>query len=276
MKILNLSLIFALFCLTVKGQEYSNKINLDKDKEYVIVSNVSNSGKIQGVEIAMTATVTTKSKVFEASQESYKIKTKIVKIKAVGEANGKKALMFDSEKPEDNTPGMSADLNDKIDIEKVLSINRLTGEITDLSSLKKNEDDAMGELMNLDGSNSGSVMEMFLLIPKGKKKGDSWYNLKNDSESKTEVVYTIKEIKDGVASIDFKTIANLKQTQNEEGINMFTHILINGSGNINVSTQTGILLKKSTINLLEGATEVMGESSIIKINSSTETMYIEK
>ena len=277
MKFLNLSIVFTLFYFVTNAQDFANKISLDKDKEYEIVSTTKYSGNLDGVAITITSDVTTKSKVFNVSDENYKIKTKIVKMKAYGEANGTKALMFDSENSKDQNSNLSADLNDIINIEKELSLNRKNGTIKNLSSPEKDMDiEAMENLMNVDGSETASVNEMFLLIPNDKKPGDSWTISIDKKKYKTEIIYTITELKGEIAYVNFKSIINYKQTLNEGGMDTFTHIQINSHGTIEVSAKTGILQKKTSDFILEGANEVMGSSSPIKINSSNVTTYHQK
>ncbi len=277
MKFLNLSIVFTLFYFVTNAQDFANKISLDKDKEYEIVSTTKYSGNLDGVAITITSDVTTKSKVFNVSDENYKIKTKIVKMKAYGEANGTKALMFDSENSKDQNSNLSGDLNDIINIEKELSLNRKNGTIKNLSSPEKDMDiEAMENLMNVDGSETASVNEMFLLIPNDKKPGDSWTISIDKKKYKTEIIYTITELKGEIAYVNFKSIINYKQTLNEGGMDTFTHIQINSHGTIEVSAKTGILQKKTSDFILEGANEVMGSSSPIKINSSNVTTYHQK
>ena len=274
----SISLIFTIFCFAVNAQQYTNKINLKKDKDYKILASTKVSMDMSGMELTTIGNITASSKIVDATDEYYKLKTKVLKYKVLGGTGGNTAMLYDSERPEsENNPEMASAIAGKIDGEKILKLNRITGEIIDLSSPEKKDDlEAVQNLLNADGSEATSVNDMFFIIPQGKKPGDSWTTTVGNSDNETKNTYTIKEIKDGVATINFTGVNNIKQTLNDQGMNMFIHVQTNSTGTIIVSTETAILQKKTIELITEGATEMMGNSTPIKMKTSSVITYTEK
>ena len=278
MRILYLSLIFSLCFFALNAQDYTSKINLNKDKDYEIVSNVSNKMIMTDMEIIVSGDVVATVKVAETSDESYSLKTKIEKIKFFGEFGGKKIPMYDSENPNGfNNPEMASLFASKIGVDKTVSINRLNCTITDPSSPQKmNDEEELEKFLNADGMEVGSIIEMFFLIPAGKKLGDIWTIVDAKSGGETKTSYTLKEIKDEVASVDFNGITNIKKSFNNQGTDVFIQIQSINSGTLLVNKNTGILKKKTTSIITDGASVSMGESTPIKFNSNSVTTYSEK
>ncbi|MEO5967589.1 MAG: hypothetical protein ABIP68_02430 [Ferruginibacter sp.] len=277
-KKLGISIILTIFCFAVNAQQYTNKINFKKDKDYEIFVSTKVSMDMSGMDITSIANVTASSKIIDFTDENYKLKTKIIKYKIFGGAGENSSVLYDSEGPEsENNPEIASAIAGKIVAEKILSINRMTGEVADLSSPEKKDTlEVVKNLLNAEGSNDTYINDMFLIIPKGKKTGDSWTTTVGNSDNETINTYTIKEIKNGVATINFTGVNNVKQTINNQGVDMFMHFQNNSTGTIIVSAETAILKKKTVDIITEGATEIMGNSSTLKIKTTSVITYNEK
>lgn len=276
MKIFSLSLIFTIFCFAVNAQKFTNKINLKNGSTYEVATNVVQSMNMGGMEMTTKIASTLKLDVTSVTDEEIQFKAKIIKIKSSGEVMGNTSE-YDSEKPDsDNNPEMTEALKGKLEEQSELSVNRLTGESKDISASKKDKD-PVDDLMNAAGSNEGNVVnEMFFLVPKDKKVGDTWTTLVEKPGTKTENKYTLKEVKGNVATIEFVTITNNSQAIPVEGMDMNMNLKMTSIGSFTVNIETAMLEKKTTKLTAEGTTEIMGQSSPIEMSSNVETIYYQK
>lgn len=276
MKIFNLSLILSFICFTVNAQNYTDKINLKKGQVTEIVSDV-NQVMSMGMDMTTITKLTTELRVMDVTDSDIKVKTVITKMKSTGDVAGTK-VEFDSEKPDsENNPEMTQALKEKINSETEFLINRNTLAITNLSKKDAAEENPVESFMQAAGSDESAIVtEMLFLIPKGKKTGDTW-NTKTDVKGiKTENTYTLKSVADGMASVDFKTESKIDQTLPMEGAEVTMDIKITNNGNFIVSTETGLLKKKSTNSTSEGTMDVMGQSMPVSIVSKIESVYSSK
>ena len=224
------------------------------------------------------SSMTISVKVSESNDANIKLKTKIEKLKATGEFGGNSAEYDSEKKDSENNPEMSAALKEKVGVEKELSVDRKTGISTDLTSPKPDvESDPMDDIMKAaNGNENTTVNEMFFIIPKGTKVGDTWTTNVDKEGNKTQNKYTLKEVKGNSASIDFNTVVTINQTIPVQGMDMAMNIKLNSNGNFVVNTETGVLIKKTSKTISEGTTNFMGQDSPISMDSTVETIYSEK
>ena len=276
MKILNL-LILTLFTNLLNAQDFTGKININKDKKYEIVSSGTSKIIMPDMEMLMTNESLTSLKVGETSDTGYTLITKIEKLKLSGGKDSSfKIIMFDSEDPNDfQNAEIASTVAGKIGVEKSISLNRNTGRI--LNSVSENNDEDMIEkTLNPLSTEDISFNELFLLIPKKKKIGNSWTTEDSLNGFKTKTNYTIKEVKNNIASVDFNGISNFTKTFSNQGNNIFVQAQIIKSGYLLVNIYTGILQKKTMKTNCETATVAMGETETIKMISTSDTLFVEK
>ena len=128
----------------------------------------------------------------------------------------------------------------------------------------------------LESTEDISFNELFLLIPNGTKIGNSWTTEDSLNGFKTKTNYTIKEVKNNIASVDFNGISNFTKTFSNQGNNIFVQAQIIKSGYLLVNIYTGILQKKTMKTNCETATVAMGETETIKMISTSDTLFVEK
>lgn len=276
MKILNL-LILTLFTNLLNAQDFTGKININKDKKYEIVSSGTSKIIMPDMEMLMTNESLTSLKVGETSDTGYTLITKIEKLKLSGGKDSSfKIIMFDSEDPNDfQNAEIASTVAGKIGVEKSISLNRNTGRI--LNSVSENNDEDMIEkTLNPLSTEDISFNELFLLIPNGTKIGNSWTTEDSLNGFKTKTNYTIKEVKNNIASVDFNGISNFTKTFSNQGNNIFVQAQIIKSGYLLVNIYTGILQKKTMKTNCETATVAMGETETIKMISTSDTLFVEK
>ncbi len=272
MKFLYLSLIFTLFSFLVKAQNFTDKIVVKKDQVVEIASTTSDIMNM-GMEMSTNTTIIRKVKIAEVSESEIKLKIKITKIKSSGNAGGM-AADYDSEKPDsENNPELIETFKDKLNAEDEFSVNRTTLISTDLTKKDSIGNGPMEAITDAVGGTDAVASEMFFLIPKGTKAGNSWSTTSETKTGKTENSYILKEVNEGFANVDFKTITSLNITFPYEGMEMKMNLRMKISGSIIVNTETGILKKKSTLIISEGSMNMMGQETPLTMNTTMKSTY---
>lgn len=272
MKIFSLAFIFTIFCFAVNAQNYTNKINVKKGQVTEVVSSLTQLMNM-GMEMTTKTSITKSVKVTEVSESDFKIKVKIIKLKSSGDAGGT-STDYDSEKPDsENNAEMVEAMKDKLNSEEEFSVGRTTLVAKDLTKKDNKEEDPMEAIMEAAGGTESAASEMYFLIPKGKKTGDSWTTNSETKGGKTENTYTLKEVKGELASIDFKTTNSLNLNIPVQEMEMIMNMKMTGTGNFIVNTETGLLKKKTTNGVGEGTIDMMGQSVPISMTTTMEVDY---
>jgi len=270
MKIINLSALILLTSLSVNAQKFTDKVNLSKGQKIEIISDSKQTMTMTGMDMNSKSTTTLEGTVVDISGDNYIVKAKVSKLKLSSSGSGYEQE-FDSEKPDKNSKEMNEALKEKLNVEESYSIDGKTGAVTSLTAV--DNDDIMEDLMNGSSNISGALNEMFLIIPDGKKKGDSWTVIKNDKGMNILTTYTLKDVRGNVATVDFKVFTNIKTTSEMQGMEVAIDMKINNAGTLYVNTTTGIVSKKNSTAKTDGSTEVMGQTMEISSEAKVENTF---
>ncbi|MEO5967590.1 MAG: DUF6263 family protein [Ferruginibacter sp.] len=272
MKFFNLSLIFTLFSFVLNAQNFTDKVIVKKDQVIEVVANV-NEVMNMGMEMITNSSITRNIKVAEVSESDFKIKVKITKFKNSGNAGGISAN-YDSEKPDsENSPELIETFKDKLNSEDEYLVNRNTVISTDLNKKDATENGPMDAITEAVGGTEAIASEIFFIIPKGTKVGASWSTSSETKGGKTEGRYTLKEVKGGVAYVDYNSVSTINLSFPYEGMEMKMDMKMTMSGNLIVNTETGIMQKKSTKGFSEGTMDMMGQTTPLTMNTTMESTY---
>jgi len=185
---------------------------------------------------------------------------------------------YDSEKPEDRDSEMGKAFSEKIGKQVSIIINKNTGKATyeKIEGEPKNEEEANpleGIIGSLGSSTDDiSVENIFFVIPKGKKPGDSWIDSSSNNKMKEIKTYTYKDTDGTTATIGLFSSMEGSSTMEMQGMQMDISIFAKTEGEIQTNTKTSLVKKRSSVMDLTGSIEVMGQSvpisskAIVSIN----------
>jgi hypothetical protein len=162
---------------------------------------------------------------------------------------------------------MGKELAGKINQSVNVSIDKITGKavMEEMETALKKEDDGknpMEEMMNSFGpaDDAAAVETAYLIIPLGKKKGDSWMDSTSKEGMKNLKTFTIKEIKDNVAIIGINELLKGSTSTEAQGMQMEITIDSKTTGDIFVNTKTALVKKRVSTMELSGTIDMMGQT----------------
>lgn len=254
--------------MLIAGAANAQKLTLTKNQQITISSNIIQDIDMaaMGMQMKNNTSTTAIILVKDAGKDQYQTSYKVSKMKVSMEVMGQETK-FDSENPEDSKTEMGKELAGKINQEVNVSIDKNTGkavmEVTETAEMK---DDAkknpMEDLMNSLGpvDDAAAVETAYLIIPEGKKKGDSWTDSTNNNGMKDVKTYTIKEIKDNIATVGLTALVKGSTSTEAEGMQMDVTIDSKTTGDIFVNTKTALVQKRVSTMELNGTIDMMGQS----------------
>lgn len=266
-----------LFGLSAASQTKSiGKIQLQKGQKISVhITNMSDTELGMGMNLKNNTENTNVLTVMGETDKEYVLSNTLTKLKLSIEGMGQ-SQEFDSEKESDKNSEMGKALNEAIGKTVDVNVNKFNG------SPVYNKADAGPEkpasnpvenMMSALGGDEPSVGGAFLLIPAGKKAGESWTEIDSTHEKKGTRVYTIKSISGEVAQLTF--ISNLAASTNlsANGMNMPMQMNIKSTGDITTDVTTGLVSKRNSASDISGIMEVQGQTLPITVKSNMNVVY---
>ena len=260
--------VFLLLLLTAMEvhAQTTGKLMVEKGMK-LSVENVVNSVtnmEMMGQSIEINGDVNTQHQleVADRNPEGTTLKSTLTRMKlnttAMGQTNS-----FDSEKPEDLDNEMGKLLKGEINQTTEVVVNESAGVVNIRKPNNENSGggaDMIRSMMNLGGGESGGAVLPFLIIPSGKKTGDSWQDSTTREDGKTSTTYTLKQIDGTLATVSFTGAQSISGKMELMGMVLPGNMELKISGEAQVNTTTGIIREKKTTMEGTGSTEVMGQS----------------
>ncbi len=254
--------------ILVKGQ----KLQIDN-----VVKSLTNMDLMgQSMEMTSDATMTHQVEVKDTKGTDYTVASTITKITSSGNAMGR-AYTFDSDKKEDIESEIGKAMKGQLNVTREADFNTSGNVISEKKASAgevQNSDPMMDMIKNLTGGGSddgGGAGEIFQVLPKGKKQGDSWTDSTIVEGSKTYKTYTLKEIKgnDAIVTLSGTQSTNKKIEQQGMEVNVTMESKLTGESTVDLAT--GIVRQKSLVMDGAGNADAMGQAIPIttKITSST-------
>jgi hypothetical protein len=228
-----------------------------------VVNSVTNMEMMgQSIEINGDVNTLYNMEVADRNPEGTTLKSTLTRMKlnttAMGQTN-----TFDSEKPEDLDNEMGKLLKNELNQTTEVVVN----ESANVVKIKKPENENSGggadmirSIMTMGGGeNSGAVLP-FLIIPSGKKAGDSWQDSTVREDGKSSTTYTVKQIDGPTATVTFTGAQSSSRKVEQMGTELTVNMEMKISGEAQVNTATGIIREKKTTMEGTGSTEMMGQS----------------
>lgn len=254
--------------ILVKGQ----KLQIDN-----VVKSLTNMDLMgQSMEMTSDATMTHQVEVKDTKGTDYTVASTITKITSSGNAMGR-AYTFDSDKKEDIESEIGKAMKGQLNVTREADFNTSGNVISEKKASAgevQNSDPMMDMIKNLTGGGSddgGGAGEIFQVLPKGKKQGDSWTDSTIVEGSKTYKTYTLKEIKGNDAIVTLSGTQSTNKKIEQQGMEVNVTMESKLSGESTVDLATGIVKQKSLVMDGAGNADAMGQAIPIttKITSST-------
>jgi hypothetical protein len=275
MKKIFISALAIGFSLSLSAQSYTPAVKLEAGKKYSVITatkgNMTQEAMGQTIEIPLegtnNATLTIKAK----SDKGYESSSITDRVQFSMNAMGQE-MSYDSDKKEDREGKMGEQLNKLVGSETSFTVDA-SGNIIKESIIKpteeKKEDDApdmMAGIMSQMGINSANTCPAFNLFVSNKeiKIGDSFVDSSSTSDkdgtTKSSTTYTLKEIKDGKATLTLAGKIAVDKKMEMQGMEMSTTTSSKTSGDMIVDVATGLLVSKTVVIETTGNIEVQGMS----------------
>ena len=262
-----------------KEEEPKAKITLIKGQKYIVENKITttSTSEMQGQSMETNADITSvyNIEVNEVKDNTYNMTNKIAAIKMNMSTMGQN-INFDSDKKEDMDGEMGSNLKDYINHPYPVVMD-LSGKVIvqDKKDSIQNSAPSQTEMMlkqmgDPEAQGYGAVFA-FLAISKKTQQGNSW----QDSTSKDGVTkvtnYTIKDIKENIATITVSGTETRDTKIEMQGMEIGTKTNGKFSGEETVDINTGVILQNNTTMDASGNISVMGQEIPTKVKATSVT-----
>lgn len=276
------NLILLAFLLAGYGSIAQNKsvkpIILIKGQKINVVNTISSDADMgMGMQMKNNSVSASTITVTGENEKEYSLTNTITKLKASIEAMGK-THNYDSEKESDRNSEMGKSLSEVIGKPVNVTVNKFSGATTfekKDAGPEKPVSNPMEDMMEAfgNGGDDPSVAGAFLLIPAGKKSGDSWTETDSTKEKRSVKIFTINSINNITATVSFKSSTDANNTIEVQGNQMDVSISTKSKGEMIAGTKTGLVSNRITDSDISGTMEIMGQSMPITAKSNLVSVY---
>ncbi len=260
-----------------KEEETKAKVTLTKGQKFTVENKITttSTSEMQGQSMETNADITSvyDIEVDDVTDSIYNMTNKIAAIKMNMSTMGQN-INFDSEKKEDMDGEMGGNLKDYINHPNPVVMD-FSGKVIVQDKKDSTQNSApsptammLKQMGDPEAQGYGAVFA-FLAISKKVQPGNSW----QDSTSKDGVTkvtnYTIKEIKDNLASITISGTETRNTKIEMQGMEISTKTSGKFSGEETVDINTGVILQNNTTMDASGNISVMGQEIPTKIKATS-------
>lgn len=254
-----------------------SKIVLTNGQKISIETSLSMDASLSpGMDMTNKTSSVNTLEVKSGNDTSYTITNTLTKIKLDMDMMGQ-STSYDSDKKEDQESEVGKSFADKLNKPEDVILNKTTGKtVAEKKKEKKKDDDesnAGGGLLGMfaDNTEDATVTGAFVLVPAGKKIGDTWSDSTIEKDKKMVRVYTLKSITGNEAAIQLDVVMDATNTFEQQGMSMEFTSTTKTKEDIKADITTGQVRSRTSQSDISGSMQVMGQSVPItaKINSST-------
>lgn len=259
--ILSLSITLIGFC-----QSQTNKIVLTKNQQLKFVQNIT--GNIsqemmgQSMETVMDITSNKSITVKDLTEQNYQLDATTTRLKMNMSMMGQDRN-FDSNNKDDMAGDMKEAGKD-INVVKPLSLTAdgKCKAIENAETVKSKEDPMAGMMNQMLGGGADEIIteSYFMLIPAGKKIGDTWLDSTITESVKIYMNYKWDSTQNNIAKISVTGKENNNSTVSAMGMDMAVSVTNDVSETRHVNLANGIVINKTSTKKINGTIEVMGQS----------------
>ena len=221
-RIITLFLVANLFGKVSMAQTSTDKIVLKKDQK--LMANITSSGTVsmqmmgQDLETISESSLSSTLQVSDVNTSGYSLTNTINKMKLKLKGGMTPAMDFDSDKKEDMESETGKTIKDKLKpIEEEITF---TGKAVEKKDGAANEDIQKVMQSIMSGSGDEGITGFFMLLPSGKKVGDTWSDSSNKKGIKISNTYLLKQINGNEATVIINTISNIDKTVQAQGADL--------------------------------------------------------
>ncbi len=254
----------------------SGKIVLTKNQElkYKTVVKGSISQEMMGQQMEIPMDIVTENKIIvkDASTDKYTLDAVTTHIVMNMSAMGQE-MSFDSDKKAD-MEGQMKEIGEKINVVKSLSLSydgkcSANGKSPEKEEAGANPMAGMMQQLMGGGAEEITTEAMFMIVPTGKKSGDTWEENTSMGDTKINSKYTIANITGNTAEINVISKIKNKSTMSMQGMEMSTDITTDATETRKVNLESGVIISKNTIAKIDGTIDMMGQSIPMSGNMTT-------
>jgi len=249
-----------------KGQKITSSITTNTEMDMGMGGNVTASTFNENV-LNVTATI----------GDSYTVTNTLTKLKTSIDAMIQK-IDFDSENPADMSSEKGKTMGGKLNQPVTVKLDAAGNATIDSPEKPKEEaaqmDPTSGIMSMMGGGTDEGVVEgAFILIPAGKKVGDTWADSTIEKKLQVRRSYTLKSLAGNDATITMTMNSDMNMAMDAQGMELEMNMTSKGTGEIIADISTG-LAKKKTINAdINGDMQIAGQSLPISGKTTVVAVY---
>ena len=274
-----LVILYIGLALNSFGQKSNNQVVLIKGQKFSVKTTSTQEADMgMGMEMKNHTSSENKFYVINANDKSYTISSTLTGIKISMDMMGQQAN-YDSDLKEDSASEIGKSIT-TLNIPDTLTVDKFSAETiankkTAPDTKKDEETNPLEGLFESLGSQNAdmALSEAFLIIPAGKKPGDSWVDSTSAKDMKTVRTYTIKSLDKNIAFIN--VVGNIEGNMKTEANGMQLTVTMSTKINseITVNSKTSLVSKRDTKADITGNLEMMGQSLPITGKATTTSVY---
>jgi len=274
-------ILFALIFIgygSIAQEKTKKHIFLNKGQKINVVNTISSDADM-GMGMQMKTNMVSNGilSVTGENEKEYTLTNTLTRMKGTMDVMGK-THDFDSENESDRNSEIGKSLSASLGKSDSVVVNKFSGMVAfekKDTSLDKSEPNPMEDMIKAfgnDGDNT-SITGAFLIIPAGKKAGDSWTETDSSKEKKSVIKYTINSISNGTATVSFQTTMDNTSMVEVQGSQMNVSINTKSKGEILSNIKTGLVNKRIIDSDISGTIDIMGQSMPITAKNSLTSLF---
>jgi hypothetical protein len=251
----------------------AQKIAISKGQKLETVLTTAMTMDVMGQSIENQTTVTSTAEVKEVNSNGSLFTNTIKRMLVKGSAMGQE-INFDSDKKEDMSGQMGQVLSGKIGTPQEVLVNN-NGKVIELKDTVKKAPGGMNDMMSMSGDLvKGQAYPLLIQLPtKSVKPGDTWTDsIGSAATVKSVTTYTLKGITPEGVQVSFTGTVAKSGTIEQNGMEIQMDIAGTVKGEATYETNTGLLVKNSSVTDITGTMTVMGQNAPIAMNMKATTV----
>ena len=267
--------LLSMISFTAFSQSPSGKIVVKKGQHFTVESKsdgvITQEMMGQSMEMTLGSNTVISTEIKDVKNNNYTITQTLTSVKSTFSGMGQDKS-FDSDKKEDMDSEAGALYRDKFNLPKELVITNEGVNITTDTSKKAEGSDPMAGMMEMmSGGQDNVTGALFLVIPAGKKVGDTWADSTSTEGVKMKRTYTLNSIANKEASVTINGIVDINKTMQVQGMDLNTVMTSKINSAVLVDVITSVQKENKSVTDVTGTIDVMGQSVPItsKINTLT-------
>ena len=267
--------LLSMISFTAFSQSPSGKIVVKKGQHFMVESKsdgvITQEMMGQSMEMTLGSNTVISTEIKDVKNNNYTISQTLTSVKSTFSGMGQDKS-FDSDKKEDMDSEAGALYRDKFNVPKELVITNEGVNITTDTSKKAEGADPMAGMMEMmSGGQDNVTGALFLVIPAGKKVGDTWADSTSNEGVKMKRTYTLNSIANKEASVTVNGVVDINKTMQVQGMDLNTVMTSKINSAVLVDVITSVQKENKSVTDVTGTIDVMGQSVPItsKINTLT-------